>query len=738
MKFRCTRSGLLSLALLTSSAFADVQFNFLDGGGLDGVGIGGSMMEKDDNLIDITLTTVDIRGQDGTLASDGAGHVMNSLPPGNVGDALGINSVVNSGGWGSDDRDFNPGEEWMFSFDVDVELKALDFAGWGDNSSEVTLSFSDASAPLVLFGAPFGDTFSLGSRSVPAGTVITMALTNTSGDREVRAKYLTVAAIPEPPTGIVYGDQDGVGDWTTPDSDFLENGLPTVFNTGDDVIFPDNGNLAVTIEPAGVIAGDLAWANTRNGTLTFISGGSLVAESMYNVDRGSVRFENTATINGVVKCLENGEIEVGPTGNLTLGTLELGGGSRLEVETGGVFNGLSASIIMGGGGADIRNAEDLSLGPVDNVFDENPLEKSGAGDLELTSGLGTIATGPVTLEILEGSVTLSGTQRINIGGACVFDGNLIMNGPELELHASTITGDGSIVVDALSLMSPRFDDGDNEIQVPIVINETLVVDSASGNNALIIERNMSGPGGLIKQGNGPLEIDQFLESGTKTSYEGDTQIEAGTMRFFDPILSDTGRVIFTPYVSGTRGKLDLFHGQSDVVNALYIDGVQMPSGTYGSSSVTGAVLDVVDDDRFMGDGWLVVLSDASSPDYQSWASGFGLEGLPHDDDDLDGVSNGDEYAFGTDPTVASSLSPISESLDAATGTFSYTRRNPVSNATGLSYRYEYSVSLADDWTPVPAGFGESSDGGNPVETVTVTLPAGLLANPTLFVRVVAE
>jgi hypothetical protein len=114
-----------------------------------------------------------------------------------------------------------------------------------------------------------------------------------------------------------------------------------------------------------------------------------------------------------------------------------------------------------------------------------------------------------------------------------------------------------------------------------------------------------------------------------------------------------------------------------------------------------------------------------------------VTGGENDDDDNDGLSNFDEYAFGLDPTGGSSVNPIAAQLDKATGTFSYTRRD--SALTTLSYSVWYSTSLeAGSWiedtgvvegTPVLSG---------DVETVPVTISNSLLSNPKLFIQVRAE
>jgi len=141
----------------------------------------------------------------------------------------------------------------------------------------------------------------------------------------------------------------------------------------------------------------------------------------------------------------------------------------------------------------------------------------------------------------------------------------------------------------------------------------------------------------------------------------------------------------------------------------------------------------------IGDGGTTLkLVAIAVPDYTTWANSF----LPNNDvsnpagdNDHDGLTNFAEYAFGLSPISGSSANPISSPLDKSTGRFSYTRRNPALS-TGVSYRYEYSIDLGSWATLTPDA--TSSDSGSPTETVTVTVPSGLLTNTTLFVRVIAE
>ncbi|MGI9240453.1 MAG: hypothetical protein ACR2RV_06600, partial [Verrucomicrobiales bacterium] len=355
-----------------------------------------------------------------------------------------------------------------------------------------------------------------------------------------------------------------------------------------------------------------------------------------------------------------------------------------------------------------------------------PLEISGDGNLTLAAGLGTETTGPVNLNIVAGSVTLAGSEQVNIGGTHTFDGSLIIAGPTLELHGSLISGSGSIRVGASSLMSPRFNAGLNLVSVPVAIGDgqVLTVDPPLANNALTFNRGVTGDGGLTKLANGLCVISAAAEG-----YAGNTTVEAGILRFDSAVLSDTGRVSISE-----DGTLELRHGSGDTVRSLFIDGVQVNAGTYGSSSVTGITPDVVDDDHFSRNGWLIVLEDPPGDDYRNWAAGFGLEGDPYDDDDLDGIANQSEYAFALNPTDSSSANPYPSPLS-SDGVFVYTRRNPLTNDTGLSYRYEYSSDL-QNWMD-GSSFTESGDGGAEVETVEVTIPPALLSELEIFVRVIA-
>ena len=148
--------------------------------------------------------------------------------------------------------------------------------------------------------------------------------------------------------------------------------------------------------------------------------------------------------------------------------------------------------------------------------------------------------------------------------------------------------------------------------------------------------------------------------------------------------------------------------------------VNLPSGVPGAVAVNGNKLELI-----VGDG------------FAAWISGItfapGSDTSVTGDPDGDGLNNFTEYAFGLAPDSGASVSPVSAAPNRSTGTFSYTRRKP--SLTGISYTCQASTGLAawNDFIPV----SQASDNGNPVETVTVTIPASWLNGESLFLRVKA-
>ena len=128
-------------------------------------------------------------------------------------------------------------------------------------------------------------------------------------------------------------------------------------------------------------------------------------------------------------------------------------------------------------------------------------------------------------------------------------------------------------------------------------------------------------------------------------------------------------------------------------------------------------------------------------DYTAWINGAAYNTPPLSaaqklataDADGDGRTNQEEYAFGLNPVLATSVNPITQQLNKTTGLFKYTRHATPSTS-GLAYIYEWSTTLSGNWGTY-APDSAVSNNSTPVEEVTVKVPAAQLANPRLFVRV---
>lgn len=127
-----------------------------------------------------------------------------------------------------------------------------------------------------------------------------------------------------------------------------------------------------------------------------------------------------------------------------------------------------------------------------------------------------------------------------------------------------------------------------------------------------------------------------------------------------------------------------------------------------------------------------LLYTTAATDYDTWKSANGVTGGENADDDNDGLTNREEYAFGLDPAGGSSVNPIAVPLNKTAGTFSYTRR--LQSLTGLSYSVWYSTDLSG-WTEDTGALEGTAAVNGQLETVPVTLTGSLLTNPKLFIQV---
>jgi autotransporter-associated beta strand protein len=529
---------------------------------------------------------------------------------------------------------------------------------------------------------------------------------------------------------------------------------------------------------------------------TVVDAGTLVLNSTAS-DQSVVRGDLTVNPGGTVRITGSDYSGLGRINGATVGTLNVNGsiventiasfatGATLNLTggtmTGGAYHIISSSLnsksssatstISSGllirkdyGSADLNiDVEDgtaatdlLVSGNISEVLSSG-IGKSGAGRLSLSgtnnyTGSTNINAG--TLSILGTGKIYAGSnwapRIVNVATSAVLEidrwngdgslgqsdfraSDLVLNGGTLRYTGSEITTPSPIDGNTGRAFSLGANGGTLESAAPAgyvfaitqyngdpgtyalpAFNSTLNL-AGSGNG--YIAKSLSGSGGVMKSGTGTWSLVR------PNSYTGATTINAGTLGLGNGI-SNTNLADSSSVLIASGATLHLNYTGTDTVNALSFGGIARPPGVYASSNSP----------FITGPGTLTV-STGPATDYAGWAAFHTLAGGQSGDDDHDGLTNMDEYAFGLDPRSGAAVNPITVPLDKTTGTLTYTRRNK--SLTGLSYSIWYSLDLGV-WTRdtgategIPIVNGET-------ETVPVTLSIGLLTNSKLFIKVKAE
>jgi hypothetical protein len=230
----------------------------------------------------------------------------------------------------------------------------------------------------------------------------------------------------------------------------------------------------------------------------------------------------------------------------------------------------------------------------------------------------------------------------------------------------------------------------------------------------------------------------FRDSGGTQQFTNGADLGAEPYLNPGPSFADGQLITFVLSDAAETGSAFNSDGPTDVVK-MYVN---------GSLTNTFSGLDLDASDQYISfhaantvaniDNLAITALAVPNPDYDAWAQSFTPPvGLPAADDDGDGLSNQEEYAFGLLPNSGASVNPVVVPLDKATGSFSYTRRD--ASLTPLNYSVWFSTDLSL-WTEDAAAVeGESVLSGE-VETVPVTLSV-LPGDPSpdkLFIQVRAD
>jgi autotransporter-associated beta strand protein len=346
---------------------------------------------------------------------------------------------------------------------------------------------------------------------------------------------------------------------------------------------------------------------------------------------------------------------------------------------------------------------------------------SGGATLGSMSGTGivivqTSSTGPANAPtdgpFGTGTLTIGATKMRAVDSAVIAIGNALTftDNPTF----TTIADEKSLIFSG---------------NVSLGADRTLTVDTGSTVNTAFVEfsGDISGSGfGITKAGPGSLVL-----SGTNT-YTGDTTVNAGVLALTGTSIANTGKLV----IHG--GTVDLTH--TETVATLFFGATQQPDGNYSASSVPpGATITTA---SFSGSGTLTVGASTGGDSFADWISdpAFGIapgdQGL-NADPDGDGIANGVENFFGTNP------GEFSQGLLAGTmsgNSFTFTHPRNATPASDLTAGYRWSTNLTDwyvgDNVDGPGGgltVGIVADPvGPPITTVTATASQPV---PKLFLRV---
>ena len=510
----------------------------------------------------------------------------------------------------------------------------------------------------------------------------------------------TVTVVVVAPKTVLWNVAGG-GDWNLTTPNWLEqpSGPGTMFANGDTAIFSNTAggtiNIPSTVSPLATTV------SAASGSYTF-SGGPLAGGSLTKSGLGSLTLASTNSYSGST-AVNGGTLVVNGNG-------AVGGSTSFSVATGATLqlNGTNAggykwpaapATLTGAGTVNIPLSGQTNVG---NNFDMSAF----TGTLNLTSTNGMMAVN----SFFSPGFTAPPNGTINIG-----NNTTLYLGWQGTTYTTTVK------------LSGGTDNGEGY--------GVLRGDNATLNGAVILATNST-----IGTAGGSLTINAVISDGG--SGFGFTQVASGTVTltaantYTGPTTVNNGATLKCD-TSGSlgggalsiNGKVNLNFAGNKTVASLTLAGVAKASGVYGSSASPAPPANQ-DDARFAGTGTVTV-----GGDYSTWAAVY----LPADvsnpaaDNDGDGMTNQQEYAFGLNPTLGTSVSPITAQLDAVTGNFQYTRRATPA-ATGLTYTVLTSTNLVA-WAAGGATETGFTTAGN-IQTVTVHVTAPAV-DGKLFVRVEA-
>lgn len=535
------------------------------------------------------------------------------------------------------------------------------------------------------------------------------------------------------------------------------SGSGTVDNSGGGAaaLTLGSGNAAITLSSPALqnTNGTLALVKTGAGTLTLPSFNSYSGGFTNNGTGSIIPQHNSAFGSGPV-VMNGGTIYPATTRSfanlLTLNgsNLRIGGGNSRTINwTGAVTVSGNSSLqcddgtsgIVLSGGVNMLNAT-LSSAP-NNTTNVISGSITGTGSINANHASGTLHLGAAN--------TFSGTYRAALGTLRIGNSLALQNGT-LDLRASD---SGTVNLNNLSATLGALTGSRN------LALGSGTVSIGNNNSSTTYSGVLSGIGALAKIGNGTLTL------AGANNYGGTTSISSGTLALgASNVLPNTNLTIGNATLeaatfSETLGalavsssaKIHLGQGATLTfanssaanwsngtlsINGIFVPGVSLRFGT-NSSGLTASQLSLITSPGFTAftldsNGFLATAT--SVPPYDAWKSQItnGLN-LRSQDADGDGLTNHQEFLFGTPPVVPGG------SLVAATPVGNNLILRWLQRENAAAYTLQQSATLAAEfWLPAtdlpvldPNQTGAPAD----YNFYTVTLPT---SEDTLFFRIKAE
>ena len=474
----------------------------------------------------------------------------------------------------------------------------------------------------------------------------------------------------------------------------------TFSNGGFTISGPSNPGLRGDISSVGdnsintymyIAGGATRFINNSSGTLT-LPAMDLQGATVQDNSSGTTVFGGTITNIGLLRVFSTGQTVLGGDNSAYPGNIDVYRFAKLTHA-----NGL--------GGASTTVTLDRSYDYA--YIDLNGLDVSGV-NLSFTAAENPASTTVARLlNTNAAAASFGGNIALNYGGYFDCSGNVTLSGNISGAGELSKFGGGTLTLS-----------GNNSYTgITSVANGILVItgDHTAATGSVFVNN-----GGSIA-GTGPLGGNLTIQPGGRQSFAVAATSGVQVARTIPGLLTlDAGHVLdLVAATTPANGTYVLATASGGIVGSI---GTVILTGLAGTVAISGNSL---------------ILTVGGSP-YSTWANTF-LPGNdvsnPAGDNDQDGLTNQQEFAFGLSPISGSSVNPILVQLNKTTGQFSYQRRA----SSGLTYKILTSTSLtAGSWThDVGATQVTGATDGNGNQIVVVTLTGPLPASK-LFVRVAAE